>query len=461
VTQLPASWQSTGRGRRRPRRSVRAARFVAVVLLVMLAFSADRPRGAQAVGGGLGEAVLGTSLGIGVQSGPDASSHGGVNGTSAVTTARATACVAAHATSSCLGIPLQLWYRGRTFALTPSELSQIVSFDPADCVGEFPLTFDTEEGNRVLGKLLADLEVPAKDAELVPLPGGKSFGVLPAANGVQIDWDLVYPAMARAVLGPAPHRALISIKPEYPKITTEDLLQLASKKEIVSFETYFSAENQARAHNIEQTAHLLNNTVVRPGETFSFNQVVGPRTRAAGFDEAPVIMGGVLVLGVGGGTCQASTTLFNAVLLAGLPIVERHPHEFFIDHYPIGRDATVDYGTADLRFRNDSSEVLLISASATDHSLRVSLAAPTWDRSVSLTCSEFRDVVGPSSSPAHPRRVLDLSLAPKQTLPIEPGVDGKTVEVKRVVRTKEGRALFADTFTSEYKPKDYILRYGG
>ena len=93
---------------------------------------------------------------------------------------------------------------------------------------------------------------------------------------------------------------------------------------------------------------------MRPGETFSFNESVGPRTKAAGFDEAPVIRDGVLTPGVGGGICQVSTTLFNAAFFAGLPVVERRPHSFYIDHYPVGRDATVSYGAVDFKFRNDS-----------------------------------------------------------------------------------------------------------
>ena len=88
---------------------------------------------------------------------------------------------------------------------------------------------------------------------------------------------------------------------------------------------------------------------------------MGPRTTNRGFDYAPVIAAdGVLRQGVGGGICQYATTLFNAVLLAGLPVVEREAHSLYISHYPIGRDATVAWGAVDFKFSNDTGKALLI-----------------------------------------------------------------------------------------------------
>ncbi len=129
---------------------------------------------------------------------------------------------------------------------------------------------------------------------------------------------------------------------------------------------------------------------------------MGPRTKAAGFDEAPVISNGRLTPGVGGGICQVSTTLFNAAFLAGLPIVERKPHSFYIDHYPLGRDATVSYGSTDFRFRNDSGQVLLVLAAATGRSVRVSLVAPTWDRTVTYTTGPVTNVAPRAVRPRSP-----------------------------------------------------------
>ena len=95
---------------------------------------------------------------------------------------------------------------------------------------------------------------------------------------------------------------------------------------------------------------------MQPGAVFSLNATMGPRTANRGFDYAPVIAAdNVLRQGVGGGICQYATTLFNAVFFAGLPVVERRNHSLFISHYPIGRDATVSWGSADFKFRNDTA----------------------------------------------------------------------------------------------------------
>ena len=96
-----------------------------------------------------------------------------------------------------------------------------------------------------------------------------------------------------------------------------------------------------RIHNVQLMANYIDGTVVQPGETFSFNDSVGPRTPERGFREGQMIIGSLLLPAIGGGVCQTATTLFNNAFELGLPIVERHNHSFYISHYPMGRDATV------------------------------------------------------------------------------------------------------------------------
>ena len=111
-----------------------------------------------------------------------------------------------------------------------------------------------------------------------------------------------------------------------------------------------------RIHNVHLLGDYLDGTIVLPGQVFSFNKVVGPRTAERGFLEGQAIVSGVLVPSIGGGVCQTATTVFNAAFEAGLPIIERHNHSFYIDHYPIGRDATVAWGGHDLRLRERPRE---------------------------------------------------------------------------------------------------------
>ncbi|MCZ7662021.1 MAG: VanW family protein [Thermoleophilia bacterium] len=359
------------------------------------------------------------------------------------------------------GAPVTLGYQEHRFTLIPEQLSAVAAVNPNGLASGLPLTFDTPEARELLEKVLAPVQEPAVDAVIVPAVGDKSFTVEPSRDGTQLEWDAVLTGLARAAVDPSRRYVALATTRAAPKLSTEDAEQLGVRHEIASFTTYFSPANQARVHNIQQVAAILDGTIVRPGQTFSFNQTVGPRTKAAGFDEAPVIRDGALTPGVGGGICQVSTTLFNAVFFAGLPVVERKPHSFYIDHYPVGRDATVSYGTTDLKFRNDSGEMLLVTVRADERSVTVSLAAAEWDRVVTYQTTSFHDFVGPPSTAERPRRLRDPAMASGTTSPLEAGVSGRAVEVTRTVSQAGGAVLFRDSFESRYEPKDYIVRVGG
>lgn len=359
-----------------------------------------------------------------------------------------------------LAKPMTLAYQGARFEVSPAELAAIAEPSPLGFAAGLPITFDTDRARELLGARLSSVEDPPVDAEIVPGDKGKGYSVTPSADGTLVEWPALLGSMTRVAVEDGDRYVPVPTTTVHPRLTTLDAQDLRERREIASFTTYFSPTSVARVNNIRQVAQILDGYVVRPEETFSFNLVVGPRTRAAGFDEAPVIRDGVLTPGVGGGICQVSTTLFNAVFFAGLPVVERKPHSFYIDHYPVGRDATVSYGDTDLRFRNDSDTVLLLSISTTPQSVTVSFAAPSWDRTVSYETSAFDDMVEPKSTEASPRKLRDPALPRGTVSPLEPGVSGRSVTVTRVVRNPNG-VLFEDAFSSSYAPKDYVIRVGG
>ena len=119
---------------------------------------------------------------------------------------------------------------------------------------------------------------------------------------------------------------------------------------VVSSYTTTYGGTPGRLNNVQLVAELIDGTLIAPGGTFSFNGTTGERTAAKGFQEAPVIINGELQNGLGGGICQVSTTVFNAAFEAGLPITARTNHALYISHYPLGRDATVNYPDLDLKF---------------------------------------------------------------------------------------------------------------
>ena len=120
-------------------------------------------------------------------------------------------------------------------------------------------------------------------------------------------------------------------------------------------------DNGTRGKNIIIAASAINNHILAPGEIFSFNRIVDPRTIEKGYKHAPIIVGGRVIPGIGGGICQVSSTLYNAILKAGLEVVERYPHSKPVYYVPPGRDATVsDY--LDFKFRNSSSCFIVVKS---------------------------------------------------------------------------------------------------
>ncbi|MFC6933785.1 VanW family protein [Actinomadura yumaensis] len=168
---------------------------------------------------------------------------------------------------------------------------------------------------------------------------------------------------ARAVAAPA-DRAAARVTPR--------MRAAGATREISSFTTRFTP-GEPRVRNIEIAARVLDGLVVQPGRTFSFNRVVGPRTKRRGYVPAPTIVGSRLVNDLGGGICQVSTTLYNAVFEAGLQIRDARAHGLWMPEYPKGREAAVAYPSLDLTWRNDSGRPVAITSEFTGDSLTIRL----------------------------------------------------------------------------------------
>lgn len=158
----------------------------------------------------------------------------------------------------------------------------------------------------------------------------------------------------------------------YPKVDSELLGNIRSKR-IGRYITSFNSQNKKRTTNIQLATKAINNYVVFPGETFSFNRVVGKRTVAKGYLRAKVIVRGEYAEDIGGGICQVSSTLFNAVDNAGLQIVQRFSHSREVSYIPPGRDATVSWYGPDFVFKNKYNQPVLIQAKTLGHLLIIKL----------------------------------------------------------------------------------------
>ncbi|MEG2380317.1 MAG: VanW family protein, partial [Oscillospiraceae bacterium] len=139
-----------------------------------------------------------------------------------------------------------------------------------------------------------------------------------------------------------------------PAVTSEMLTADLYSETLGSYNSDFGGSSAPRANNVRLASKKMNGTELMPGEVFSYNNIVGERSRANGFQAAPVFVGNKVESGLGGGVCQPSSTLYSAVLYANLEIVERNQHSLSVSYMPGGMDATVSYGSLDFRFKNNT-----------------------------------------------------------------------------------------------------------
>jgi vancomycin resistance protein VanW len=166
---------------------------------------------------------------------------------------------------------------------------------------------------------------------------------------------------------------------------------------IGSYATSLSGRMKSQRHNAELALDILDGHKIAPGETFSFNQVVGTCSRDQGYKKAPVSYNGQLLDSWGGGVCQTSTTLYNAALLSGMEIIERNRHRFAPSYVPAGRDAAVAYDTIDLKFRNPYPSPVTIHAKVADDRLIVSIWSREAPRHEAQITQDVRQVRAPQT----------------------------------------------------------------
>ncbi len=211
-------------------------------------------------------------------------------------------------------------------------------------------------------EIAESLYIEPIDADVSFFPDKKEkFSFSPEKDGQRVDAESLYEEVKQIFDSGKPGTVVIEPIPVEAQVRLADLEKATSR--IVSFHTDMAGSSSNRMHNIELALRKINGTKLNPGEVFSFNGIVGRRTEKAGFREAPVIAADKSMKdAVGGGICQASSTVFNAAALAGLEIVERYHHSFPISYLDKGLDATVSYGGADLKFRNNKNTPVFIQA---------------------------------------------------------------------------------------------------
>ncbi len=217
-----------------------------------------------------------------------------------------------------------------------------------------------------LEEVFLEIEKEPQDAGVVFSPNQiNDFEITNHVVGVRVDREALSTDILRKLK--RNKKVVVSI-PTYevmPNILTEDVVKYTQKQG--EFSTDFSKSSEDRKENIRLAFSKINGYVLQSGEEFSFNDVVGERTVENGFKEAKVILAGEYENGIGGGICQASTTLYNAIIRAGLDVTEVKPHSLPPSYVPLSLDAMVSWGYSDLKFVNNSDGPVYIKA-VTDNS---------------------------------------------------------------------------------------------
>lgn len=237
--------------------------------------------------------------------------------------------------------------------------------------------------------------------------------------------------------------------------TAADLQKLRVHAEVASFSTEFALSLPGRVHNIRLAASALDELVLEPEDEFSFNAVVGEAGAAQGYLPAPVIVAGEIVEGFGGGVCQVSSTLYNAMLLAGLQLVERTAHSLAIGYLPPGRDAAVVYGWQDLRFFNNLNHGIWIRTFADGNRLTVRLfGEPTPGKLLKILTTDLEVI------PKSTQYTETDSLPAGTRVNVKKGQDGYRVAVWRIALlngTELSRELLSRDF---YRPVPAEVQIG-
>ena len=350
---------------------------------------------------------------------------------------RSAVTLAARQVRALLARPHTVVVGSSPISLPPSGLAPAITVTPRE--RHLVVSVDPERLHAALAPRLVGIERPPVDATWSV--NGTTATVVRSVAGASLDT----PAVAKAIAA-GDHRVVGILQTHEPERDTAwaEALQIT---ELVS--TFTTTHNccEARVTNIHHAADVIDNAVVLPGQTFSLNEALGPRTLAKGYVAAPAIGEDLsLVEDVGGGVSQVSTTLFNATYFGGYQDVTHEVHAIYISRYPKGREATLNYPSIDNRFRNDTDAGVLIKASYTDTSLTISFYGSKAGRSVSSEGPNTLETIEPPVEYTD-----DLTLPPGTEKVTKAGSRGFVVENIRII-TRTGRPDVRQRFVARYQP---------
>ena len=343
--------------------------------------------------------------------------------------------------------PVTLVFGDSRVRLTPRQFAPALAMKAED--GELVPELRTEK----LATLVEDSVSKDGDPEdaTFRIVNGKPR-VVPAKPGVSYEPDDVSAAFLDLVTRPSGEREVkVKATAAEADFTTADARALKIKQRVSTFTTYFPYA-EYRNVNIGRAAELVDGTLLEPGETFSLNDTLGERTAENGFTTGFIISDGIFKEDLGGGVSQMATTTFNAMFFAGLKDVEHKPHSFYIDRYPVGREATVYWGSVDLRFQNDTPYGVLIKADVTP-----STEATQGSVTVNMYSTKYWDITSSTSDRYNYVEEGTRTLRTPDCYP-NSGYAGFDVDVTRFFRRHgESELDHKENFHTTYTPSDTVI----
>ncbi|MEV0598819.1 VanW family protein [Streptomyces sp. NPDC050315] len=344
-----------------------------------------------------------------------------------------------------MSAPVTLTLGDKRLTISQATLGAHLKMRPDDA-GKLTPKLDAKglRADPAVARPLSKIAGPAQDAEL-NLDGDQVVVGADAKTGQEFtDKALskaVMPLLTRS--GAAARTGEVPTEKTQPKVTRENAAQLGLKEKMSSFTVNFE-QAPYRTKNIGRAAELINGSLVQPGETWSLNKTVGERTKANGFTDGTMILDGQYTKAAGGGVSSVATTVYNAMFFAGLKPVEHGAHSFYIERYPEGREATVAWGSLDLKFNNDSGKAVYMQAKATDTSVTVTLLGTKKYDDVKAVKGPRTNVEKPGERPG----------AEKNCEPQTP-LEGFDVTVQRVFYQR-GEEVKREPFRTHYIPRDRV-----
>ncbi|MCI5943882.1 MAG: VanW family protein [Eubacterium sp.] len=288
-----------------------------------------------------------------------------------------------------------------------------------------------------------------KDATLDPK---KDYKIVKSVHGVSFDVDKAKEALDSAAEG---ERISVPLIIDKPKITTDQMKKYLFRDTLGKCITNVGGTN-ARVSNVALAAKKINGTILLPGESFSYNDTVGERTAARGFQKAPAYLEGKTVQELGGGICQVSSTLYKAVLLSNLKIEEHHNHSYVSSYIGIGMDATVSWNGPDFQFSNNRDYPIKIIAEYSGGQVTCRIEGSNLDGSSVEMTAETLQVKGCNTVYQE-----DSELEKGKTEVVSSGHDGYVVQTYRKVYDKNGKLISSNKEAyCVYRTQDRVIRVG-